>query len=414
MGDGRGEQPTLPGVAAEAAEPAELGGGFDGFGGDGEPEDVREPNDGGHDFHVDVVGFVVAAAAAGDERSGEFEGVHGQPPQVGQVGVAGAEVVDGDAYTEVGQVAEDGEGVLGGAHELAFGEFELQQLGGPSGVREDLDDVGDEAGFADLPDGQVHAHQQSHAGVGGPPSGGLPAGVGEDGAAERDDEPGVLGQRDELGGFEPFAGGQLPADQRFHPGGLLVLQPDQRLVLDDEFAVGQRVGHPRGQREPADVDVVAFGVEQGVPVTAVGLGPVHGGVGGLHQFGGAAGAVVGVLHDADAGRDDDRVAADDDGAAHGVQRGLRDPLQVVDPGAVLDQDHELVAAHPCHQVTVAAEFGAQPLGDGPQQRVAGVMAQGVVDGLEVVEVQVADPDRVLRGAGLKRGIEAVEEQRPVG
>ena len=85
------------------------------------------------------------------------------------------------------------------------------------------------------------------------------------------------------------------------------------------------------------------------------------------------------------------------GPAHGVQRGLRDSLEVLDAGAVLDQHHELVAAHPGHQVTVTAQVGAQALGDGPQQRVAGVVAQGVVDGLEVVQVQVADPDRVVRG-----------------
>ena len=134
-------------------------------------------------------------------------------------------------------------------------------------------------------------------GVGGEPTGGLPARVDEDGAAKRDDQPGVLGERDE----------PVPAASRSPSGSCQRTSASTPIVRwscsrtsgwysTTNSPRGQRVGHPRGQREPADVAVVAFGVEQGVPVPAVGLGPVHGGVRGLHQRGGAVrGAVVGVL-----------------------------------------------------------------------------------------------------------------------
>ncbi len=67
-----------------------------------------------------------------------------------------------------------------------------------------------------------------------------------------------------------------------HP---LVAQPHQRLVDHRELAPGQRVRHPGRQREPADVAVVAVGVEHREPVAPVLLGPVERGVGGLHQLG---------------------------------------------------------------------------------------------------------------------------------
>ena len=58
-------------------------------------------------------------------------------------------------------------------------------------------------------------------------------------------------------------------------------------------------------------------------------------------------------------------------------------------GLVLGQDRELVAAEPGDQVVVADE-AADPLGDRDEQRVAGGVAEGVVDDLEVVEVDEQD------------------------
>jgi len=52
---GRREVPALPGVAAQAAQPGELGVGLNGFGGHGS-QDVGQPDDGGDDFQVHVVG----------------------------------------------------------------------------------------------------------------------------------------------------------------------------------------------------------------------------------------------------------------------------------------------------------------------------------------------------------------------
>ena len=61
-----------------------------------------------------------------------------------------------------------------------------------------------------------------------------------------------------------------------------------------------------------------------------------------------------------------------------------------------------------------AQRGREPLRDGAQQRVAGVVAQGVVDGLEPVQVEVAHPDAAVRTARRECRRQAFEEQGPVG
>ena len=77
------------------------------------------------------------------------------------------------------------------------------------------------------------------------------------------------------------------------------------------------------------------------------------------------------------------------------------------------QDGELVAAHARDGVGLAHEH-AQPLGDHLQQLVAGGMAERVVDGLEVVEVeQVRGDDLAALDAG-KRLLQPLVEQHAVG
>ena len=75
------------------------------------------------------------------------------------------------------------------------------------------------------------------------------------------------------------------------------------------------------------------------------------------------------------------------------------------------QHRELVAAQPRRGVG-RAQRRAQALGRGLEHRVAGLVPVGVVDRLEVVEVDV-DHDRVA-GAALERVVDAVHEEQPVG
>ena len=78
------------------------------------------------------------------------------------------------------------------------------------------------------------------------------------------------------------------------------------------------------------------------------------------------------------------------GEGGGDPVGDRDRLLLV--GEAVDQDAELVAAEAGDDVA-GAQVGAQARGDRAQQLVAGVVAEAVVDQLEVVEVEEEDPDR---------------------
>ena len=93
--------------------------------------------------------------------------------------------------------------------------------------------------------------------------------------------------------------------------------------------------------------------------------------------------------DADAGGDRDVVVADHVRHAELARRAARPwPATAAGP-ARLGQDRELVAAQPGDEVAVADRAG-DPLGHGDEERVAGGVAERVVDDLEVVEVDEQD------------------------
>ena len=118
--------------------------------------------------------------------------------------------------------------------------------------------------------------------------------------------------------------------------------------------------------------------------------------------------------DTDAGKHGDVVAGDRHRVAQAVEQTLGDVDGAVDAATVLEQDRELVAAEAGGGVA-AADSTADPVGDGLQELVADGMAEGVVDRLEVVEVDEQHDHRVGLGPRDAQGvIHAVEEQRPVG
>src|SRR4051794_20618174 len=82
-------------------------------------------------------------------------------------------------------------------------------------------------------------------------------------------------------------------------------------------------------------------------------------------------------------------------------------------GDVLAQDGELVAAQARHGVP-RAQDALQPAGDGAQQLVARGVAEGVVDGLEAIEVEEEDRDAARVAAEARHRLpEAVEEELAV-
>ena len=192
------------------------------------------------------------------------------------------------------------------------------------------------------------------------------------------------------------------------PGG----QRHDRLVLDAELAALQRpvevvagaqAAHHRGPRR---------GVEALDPVAAPLLGPVHGGVGVLHQALAAEALAVGD-GDADAGAHVGVAVDQRHGVAHHLPHavGLGQDLGVA--RGVDHQHGELVAAEAGHGVD-RARRALQAMGDDAQQLVAGGVAEAVVHDLEAVEVEQHHRHPVDADAGAVEGpLQPVHEVRPV-
>ena len=117
----------------------------------------------------------------------------------------------------------------------------------------------------------------------GDPRRGLLAGGLEHPRADLDDQPALLGERDELGRRDEPARRVLPAQQRLGRGDLAGVEVEDRLVDEEQLVAGDRAAQVVLEREPVvrgDVHLVA---ELGVAVAAGALGLVERDVGVAQQ-----------------------------------------------------------------------------------------------------------------------------------
>jgi hypothetical protein len=178
-------------------------------------------------------------------------------------------------------------------------------------------------------------------------------------------------------------------------------------------AVLQRGPELGDERQPAWAVGVQF---RFVQPEAAGrcLGVVHGEVRPLEQDGGS-GAVVGSEGDTDRPADLHLQPVEGDGLLQRPEHPPADPQHPVLVGGVGDEDGELVTAQACHGAG-AGHGGGEPLGDLHQELVALVVAERVVDRLELVEVEDHDR-RSSRASGrdvVEGGGEPALEIGPVG
>ena len=123
-------------VAAQRAQVVEHVRALDALGDDLEPEAAREVDRGAHDQQV-----VDVADDAGDERAVDLDLVERQPLEVGERGVAGAEVVEREPDAERAQPVEHLVGAPGVGHDRVLGQLARQPLAGHAPVREPLGHV---------------------------------------------------------------------------------------------------------------------------------------------------------------------------------------------------------------------------------------------------------------------------------
>ncbi len=246
------------------------------------------------------------------------------------------------------------------------------------------------------------------------PCGGLAAGLLEHPAADRDDQPALLGQRDEARGRHDAPLRMAPAHERLDADHPLAGQIEDRLVDQEQLVLL----HGRAQigfEVQATLRVrVQARVVQRVAVLAGGLGRVQGEVGVAQQL--IRRGVVADRH-ADARGDRERLAgvAELDRRAQRLGQAVGEDVRRRLVGRRLDQHDELVSAEPPDGVLVAHR-ALQPFPRDPQQPVSGRVPEVVVDVLEAVDVDVQSTRHRPRLARRAREhlLGAVEHERAVG
>ena len=385
----------------------ELLAGFDAFGDAGEAEVAAEADDGADQGFGGGLGGDVA-----EEGLVDLDAVELEAAEVGERGPASAEVVEGEADAELFEVAHDFDGGLGVVEGEGFGQLEFEPAGFDAGFAEDAADGGNDVVTIELLGGDIDGHTDGRKAQ-ALPLDGLAAGGEEDPAADVDHEAHFLEMGDEAEGRDHALGGVVPAEEGFEAGDAGEVGGHERLIVEDEFAAGV------GQAEVVFDGVAGaggfseFGSEEEPGAADFFLGLVHGGVGGLEE-GFRFFAIDGVLGDADAGGNAEVVAVDVEGLNEGGDDFGGNGLDVGGAVDFREADDKFVTAHAADDVAFA-EAGAKAEGGSLEEAIAGVVAEGVVDVLEAVEVEHEDGDAALVAGGESDGLgDAVLEEGAIG
>ena len=242
----------------------------------------------------------------------------------------------------------------------------------------------------------------------------LPGHGGQHPAGQRRDQPVLLGDRDELrraGAARAPGAASAPAPRPRRPRRKAGGPPagSARPAARSRWppAVRQRPATPRWAAVRSSLVKIADAVAAGC------LRRVHGQVGVADQVRSSAPTVS-----PSAAVATPMLAVSRGAAAAEVERPVERALEplgqrlgTVDV-AVGAEDDELVAAEPADGVAGPGAAG-QPLGELPQQVVADLVPEGVVDLLEAVDVEEEHGHRRPAGT-LELGVDELEQPRPVG
>ena len=376
-----------------------------------QPQTGAQRHHGAGDGGIVGIGQDVAHKALVD-----LELIQRQALEVGQRRVAGAKVVQ----RERDAVALELEHLLNRVFHIlqqqAFGQLQLQFARIGAGVGNGVQHALHKIALVELPGADVDGNAQvCQMGLIGPGHQ-LCAGGVQHPVAQRDDEAGGLSQRHKFSGGNHAVLRPAPAQQRFtgnDPGMVyLGLEVQLKVLLLQPLAHGCFQLHPR-----LDAGLHAGRIEM-QRIAPRNFGLVHRQVGAFEQLVGTI-ALALKQRDADAGRAVLRALAQHKGRLEGLQHtppkglGQSDGLAHLG-GQGFEQDHELVVAMARHHVALLGA-AVQPFGHLAQQGITGFMAQGLVDGLEVVDVQHQHGAVIaLAAAGNQRLLQVFQHQAPVG
>ena len=237
------------------------------------------------------------------------------------------------------------------------------------------------------------------------------AGLQEHPLAERNDQADLLGDGKKGGWRQQAELGVVPADQGLHAGIVEAPGVYPRLEMQHELLLADGAAEIDFQTPALHDPVVHFGREEARGAAPVVLRLIEGNVGKADQFA-RFGGVRRAPGYADRGTDGDLRAFPDDRLGNG-----REELAGQLGGALGAQaggdHHELVAADAGGETVFRGEQG-KSLRHLGQNRVAGLMAEAVVDRLEAVEIDEKECRGVLLGKGRLQEPHHVKPVRQAG
>jgi hypothetical protein len=359
-------------------------------------------------------GVLRLVAHALDERAVDLETVHRQTLQIRERGVAGAEVVDGQAHADRLEGVQPVEHPRVVAHQDGLADLELQATRVEPGLTHDGGDFLGERLPLELARREIDADDER-----GDPGGlrlpgpRLAARLAQDPPAHGQDQARLFRQADEVGGEQLAAPAVIPADQRLDLDWTDIPQCNHRLVAEAQLLARSRSAEIGLQVQAVAGGDAQAGLVELVPRAALRLGLVHGQIRVVEHLLRLHGSAAGE-GDPDARRDQDVASLHDERALD--LRG--DPLGQrgggVEIGGVLQQQRELVSAQ-ARDGVLRAQARGQAMADFHQKPVADLLAERVVQDLETVQIEEehrqvgAGPLRAGQGVG-----EAVHEEGPVG
>ena len=326
--------------------------------------------------------------------------------QVAETRIRGAEVIERDRHPELRKLMQVGARSLRVHEQGRFGNLDLQpvrrKIRGGERLAHERRNVGAfELGRRDI---------DGHGGIAGPAPA-FEAGLVQDLVADLDDQPHFLGDGDEFRRRHHSAFAVRPAQQRLAGHDALGFQIEQRLVVELERFALQRVAQIQFKIAARQGVGFHLGLEPAPRAAALGLRPIQRHVGVAQEL--VRVERGGGQRDSDAGGDHYLVAIEIVGAADRVEHARGERLALLEGKDRRLQNDELVAAEARDHVGVA-NGALQPLGDRLQQHVAAGMPQGVVDLLELVEVDEVDSAHVVRPPLAQRPLHAVAQDGAVG
>ncbi|KDB50956.1 hypothetical protein X805_34620 [Sphaerotilus natans subsp. natans DSM 6575] len=339
--------------------------------------------------------------------------MHRKAVQVGQAGVACAEVVDRQAHAHGAQLGQPARGLVLVADQHRLGQLQLQALGRQATAGQGAANLLRKVRHPELDRGHIDRHHQIRPGQR------LTTGFVEHPLPQGPDQAAFLGHRDESVRTDlRRLGARAPAQQRLHRHDPTTGQAALRLVQQREPA-RQRLerlmqgganalvlGQARQHRRREQAGLAPTGT----------LGFIERGVGMAHQQLGAATVLRRAGHPDRHGRRNDPPVQVEGLLDMPGQLGGQMQRVLARRTRLRDHHHELVTGEPAHHAPVP-DLVREPPGHRAQQLIAQGMTVGVVDLLEAIEVHAehahtrSGSARLGRAQGLLQLLDALH---PVG